>query len=242
MEKQKAQTIKPWEAAARAGVATVLAAGMAGTPVVALADGEAQDDGGIQPLSTNDGYYYIDDSSYGLSYYLGQAASNGCTKVHVGTSFSDSGTVTIPSSLTEIAGYSEGFFSQGPKVVSIGYVGALSFVIPSGSDVSIDRVNFYAKSDDGGATVTVDAGAKVKFSNCAFSKTPVVNGEAIFEDCTFATGKIENNGTATYTGSTQEPENVSKRRHVPVAFSRFRGRQGVLPCSRGKLGRSEARV
>ena len=103
MEKQKAQTIKPWEAAARAGVATVLAAGMAGTPVVALADGEAQDDGGIQPLSTNDGYYYIDDSSYGLSYYLGQAASNGYTKVHVGTSFSDSGTVTIPSSLTEIA-------------------------------------------------------------------------------------------------------------------------------------------
>lgn len=210
MEKQKAQTIKPWEAAARAGVATVLAAGMAGTPVVALADGEAQDDGGIQSLSTNDGYYYIDDSSYGLSYYLGQAASNGYTKVHVGTSFSDSGTVTIPSSLTEIAGYSEGFFSQGPKVVSIGYVGALSFVIPSDSDVSIDRVNFYAKSDDGGATVTVDAGAKVKFSNCAFSKTPVVNGEAIFEDCTFATGKIENNGTATYTGSTQEPENVSK--------------------------------
>lgn len=77
MEKQKAQAIKLWEAAARAGVATVLAAGMAGTPVVALADGEAQDDGGIQPLSTNDGYYYIDDSSYGLSYYLGQAASNG---------------------------------------------------------------------------------------------------------------------------------------------------------------------
>lgn len=118
--------------------------------MVALADGEAQDDGGIQPLSTNDGYYYIDDSSYGLLYYLGQAASNGYTKVHVGTSFSDSGTVTIPSSLTEIAGYSEGFFSQGPKTVSIGYVGALSFVIPSGSDVSIDRVNFYAKSDDGG--------------------------------------------------------------------------------------------
>ena len=45
------------------------------------------------------------------------------------------------------------------------------------------------------------AGARVKFSNCAFSKTPVVNGEAIFENCTFATGKIENNGTATYTGS-----------------------------------------
>lgn len=219
MDKQKAQTIKPWEAAARAGVATVLAAGMAGTPVVALADGEAQDDGGIQPLSTNDGYYYIDDSSYGLSYYLGQAASNGYAKVHVGTSFSDSGTVTIPSSLTEIAGYSEGFFSQGPKTVSIGYVGALSFVIPSGSDVSIDRVNFYAKSDDGGATVTVDAGVKVKFSNCAFSKTPVVNGEAIFEDCTFATGKIENNGTATYVGRPKSPKTSAS---LLTRTSRFR--------------------
>lgn len=234
MEKQKAQTIKPWEAAARAGVATVLAAGMAGTPVVALADGEAQDDGGIQPLSTNDGYYYIDDSSYGLSYYLGQAASNGYAKVHVGTSFSDSGTVTIPSSLTEIAGYSEGFFSQGPKVVSIGYVGALSFVIPSGSDVSIDRVNFYAKSDDGGATVTVDAGAKVKFSNCAFSKTPVVNGEAIFEDCTFATGKIENNGTATYVGSTQEPENISKPADTYQSLSlAFTGGKAFSPAVEG---------
>ena len=234
MEKQKAQTIKPWEAAARAGVATVLAAGMAGTPVVALADGEAQDDGGIQPLSTNDGYYYIDDSSYGLSYYLGQAASNGYTKVHVGTSFSDSGTVTIPSSLTEIAGYSEGFFSQGPKTVSIGYVGALSFVVPSGSDVSIDRVNFYAKSDDGGATVTVDAGAKVKFSNCAFSKTPVVNGEAIFEDCTFATGKIENNGTATYVGSTQEPENISKPADTYQSLSlAFTGGKAFSPAVEG---------
>ena len=105
MEKQKVQTVKPWEAAARVGVATVLAAGMAGAPVAAFADGEAEGDGGIQPLSTNDGYYYIDDSSYGLSYYLGQAVSSGHTKVHVGTSFSDSGTVTIPSSLTEIAGY-----------------------------------------------------------------------------------------------------------------------------------------
>lgn len=234
MEKQKTQTVKPWEAAARVGVATVLAAGMAGTPVAAFADGEAEGDGGIQPLSTNDGYYYIDDSSYGLSYYLGQAASNGYTKVHVGTSFSDSGTVTIPSSLTEIAGYSEGFFSQGPKVVSIGYVGALSFVIPSGSDVSIDRVNFYAKSDDGGATVTVDAGAKVKFSNCAFSKTPVVNGEAIFEDCTFATGKIENNGSATYVGSTQEPENISKPADTYQSLSlAFAGGKAFSPAVEG---------
>ena len=234
MEKQKAQAIKPWEAAARAGVATVLAAGMAGTPVAAFADGEAEGDGGIQPLSTNDGYYYIDDSSYGLSYYLGQAASNGYTKVHVGTSFSDSGTVTVPSSLTEIAGYSEGFFSQGPKVVSIGYVGALSFVIPSGSDVSIDRVNFYAKSDDGGATVTVDAGAKVKFSNCTFSNTPVVNGEAIFEDCTFATGKIENNGTATYVGSTQEPENISKPADTYQSLSlAFAGGKAFSPAVEG---------
>lgn len=234
MEKQKTQTVKPWEAAARVGVATVLAAGMAGTPVAAFADGEAEGDGGIQPLSTNDGYYYIDDSSYGLPYYLGQAVSNGYTKVHVGASFSDSGTVTIPSSLTEIAGYSESFFGQGPKVVNIGHMSALSFVIPSGSNVSIDRVNFYAKSDDGGATVTVDAGAKVKFSNCSFSKTPVVNGEAIFEDCTFATGKIENNGTAAYTGSTQKPENVSKPVDTYQSLSLvFAGDKAFAPAVEG---------
>ena len=77
MEKQKTQTVKPWEAAARVGVATVLAAGMAGTPVAAFADGEAEGDGGIQPLSTNDGYYYIDDSSYGLPYYLARLCRTG---------------------------------------------------------------------------------------------------------------------------------------------------------------------
>lgn len=234
MEKQKVQTVKPWEAAARVGVATVLAAGMAGTPVAAFADGEAEGDGGIQPLSTNDGYYYIDDSSYGLSYYLGQAVSSGYTKVHVGTSFSDSGTVTIPSSLTEIAGYSEGFFSQGPKTVDVGYASALSVVIPSGSDIAIDRVNFFAKSGEKGATVTVEKGAKAKFSNCTFSNTPIVNGEAIFEDCTFATGKIENNGTATYTGSTQEPENVSKPVDTYQSLSLvFAGDKAFAPAVEG---------
>lgn len=236
MEKRKTQAVKPWEAAARAGVATVLAAGMVGTPAAAFADNGAStsNDGGIQPLSKSDGYYYVDDSSYGLSYYLGQAVSNGYTKVHVGTSFSDSGTVTIPSSLTEIAGYSEGFFSQGPKTVDVGYASALSVVIPSGSDIAIDRVNFFAKSGEKGATVTVEKGAKVKFSNCTFSNTPIVNGEATFEDCTFATGKIENNGTATYTGSTQEPENISKPVETYEALSLvFAGDKAFSPAVEG---------
>lgn len=59
-----------------------------------------------------------------------------------------------------------------------------------------------------GAVVEVQKGAVVHFSNCTFSNTPVVNGTAVFEDCTFATGKIENNGSAMYTGSTKEPENT----------------------------------
>ena len=86
----------------------------------------------------------------------------------------------------------------------------MNVVFPAGSKISVDRINFYKRnrSDAEGAVVEVQKGAVVHFSNCTFSNTPVVNGTAVFEDCTFATGKIENNGSATYTGSTKEPENT----------------------------------
>lgn len=51
--------------------------------------------------NASDSYYYIGDSSYGLSTYLSEAVAQGSTKIHVGTSFTDKGTVTIPSSIVE---------------------------------------------------------------------------------------------------------------------------------------------
>lgn len=219
----------PAASAAKVGMAAALAAGMAiATPTAAFATGENQD---VSAASENasDSYYYIGDSSYGLSAYLSEAVAQGCTKIHVGTSFTDKGTVTIPSSITELSGYSEGWFSSGPKTVDFGYSYKMTVVFPSGSDIAVDRINFYKRnsSDAEGAYVEVQKGAVVHFSNCSFSNTPVVNGTAVFENCTFATGQIENNGSVTYTGSTKEPENIGKpaESYQGLAFSFASGKE-----------------
>lgn len=196
---------------AKVGVTAALVAGMAVTAPAATfaADGNDQNvDAATE--TANEGYYYISDSSYGLSTYLSEAVSQGYSKIHIGTSFTDKGTVTVPSSITELAGYSEGFFGSGPKTVDLGYSYKMNVVFPSGSNIKVDRINFYKRNSSSaeGAVVEVQKGAVVRFSNCTFSNTPVVNGTAVFEDCTFATGKIENNGSAMYTGSTKEPENT----------------------------------
>lgn len=219
----------PAASAAKVGMAAALAAGMAiATPTTAFATGENQD---VSAVSENasDSYYYIGDSSYGLSTYLSEAVAQGSTKIHVGTSFTDKGTVTIPSFITELSGYSEGWFSSGPKTVDFGYSYKMTVVFPSGSDIAVDRINFYKRnsSDAEGAYVEVQKGAVVHFSNCSFSNTPVVNGTAVFENCTFATGQIENNGSVTYTGSTKEPENIGKpaESYQGLAFSFASGKE-----------------
>ena len=219
----------PAVSAAKVGMAAALAAGMViATPTAAFATGEDQDVS-VASENASDSYYYIGDSSYGLSTYLSEAVAQGSTKIHVGTSFTDKGTVTIPSSITELSGYSEGWFSSGPKTVDFGYSYKMTVVFPSGSDIAVDRINFYKRnsSDAEGAYVEVQKGAVVHFSNCSFSNTPVVNGTAVFENCTFATGQIENNGSVTYTGSTKEPENIGKpaESYQGLAFSFASGKE-----------------
>ena len=108
-------TSTPAASVAKIGVTAALVAGMAVTaPTAAFAADENDQSVSAASETANDGYYYISDSSYGLSSYLSEAVSQGYSKIHIGTSFSDSGTVTIPSSITEFAGYSEGFFESGP--------------------------------------------------------------------------------------------------------------------------------
>lgn len=74
-------------------MAAALATGMAiATPTAAFATGEGQDVS-VASENASDSYYYIGDSSYGLSTYLSEAVAQGSTKIHVGTSFTDKGTV-----------------------------------------------------------------------------------------------------------------------------------------------------
>lgn len=160
----------PAASAAKVGMAAALAAGMAiATPTAAFAAGEDQDVS-VASENASDSYYYIGDSSYGLSTYLSEAVAQGSTKIHVGTSFTDKGTVTIPSSITELSGYSEGFFSSGPKTVDFGYSYKMTVVFPSGSDIAVDRINFYKRnsSDAEGAYVEVQKGAVVHFQIARF--------------------------------------------------------------------------
>ena len=125
----------PAASAAKVGMAAVLTAGMAiATPATAFATGEDQDVS-VASENVSDSYYYIGDSSYGLSTYLSEAVAQGSTKIHVGTSFTDKGTVTIPSSITELSGYSEGWFSSGPKTVDFGYSYKMMRVYVSGTNL-----------------------------------------------------------------------------------------------------------
>lgn len=229
----------PATSAAKVGMAAALAAGMAiAAPTTAFATGEDQDVS-VASENASDSYYYIGDSSYGLSTYLSEAVAQGSTKIHVGTSFTDKGTVTIPSSIVELSGYSEGFFGSGPKTVDFGYSYKMTVVFPSGSDIAVDRINFYKRnsSDAEGAYVEVQKGAVVHFSNCSFSNTPVVNGTAVFENCTFETGQVENNGSATYTGSTKEPENIGKpaESYQDLAFSFASGKKFSAAVQGGQV-------
>lgn len=57
----------------------------------------------------------------------------------------------------------------------------MTVVFPSGSDIAVDRINFYKRnsSDAEGAYVEVQKGSCGSFSNCILSNTPVVNGTAV---------------------------------------------------------------
>ena len=220
----------PMKAVVATGSAAVLAAGLGMTaPLQALA---AEADAPVAASErAADGYYVISDNYPGLAEQLAAAAGKGYAKVRVGSDFTGSASgagVTVPASIVELAGYSSGFFNPGPHTYDIGYSYAMPVLFPDGSTATVDHLRFYKRNaaDAAGATVAVAAGASVRFSNCTFSNAPVVNGAAVFEDCVFETGTIVNNGTATYTGSTKEPENTGTQSpaHQPLALSLPQGK------------------
>lgn len=187
---------------------------------------------GVQPAaaagrSTAENVVYTMSDTYpDLADQLARALSQGTSEFRLKTNITDKGTVTIPTSFSLLRGWDGGFFTaEGPKTRQFGYWNALSVVFPTGSNITVDHIDFHRTSraaENEGATVTVDEGATVTFTNVNFSNTPIVNGTAIFENCTFATGRIENNGSAIYTGTTREPENTGTPKadaYAPLAIS-----------------------
>ncbi|QWT17774.1 hypothetical protein KPC83_01020 [Collinsella sp. zg1085] len=171
---------------------------------VAIAERSAQEDV----------IYTYSDNYPNFARQLETAIGKHANVIRMTTDVTESGTITFPASITRLEGY--GRFPSQPKMVNFGYANETNVVFASGSNITVDHINFYRsprRTDWVGANVRVEKGATVRFSNVNFSNTPVINGTAIFENCTFETGKIENNGSATYTGNTTEPTNTG----IPAA-------------------------
>jgi hypothetical protein len=169
--------------------------------------------------------YTIRDTYPSCSSQLETAAGQGATTLRLATDITDGGSVTIPSSISTFVGWQPGgwFDQEGIKTRNLGYMNALTVNFPAGSNTTVQAINFYRRStaSSGGASVVVQDGAIVHFINCTFSNTPEINGTAIFEDCTFSTGKVVNNGTCSYTGSTQKPQESGnpKQQNVPLSLT-----------------------
>lgn len=101
------------------------------------------------------------------------------------------------------------------KQADIGWMDKDVITFEQGTNITVKNINFYKRrAYDQGAYVVIEEGATVRFSNVSFSNTVVNNGEAIFENVTFVTGEIENNGSATYLGDTTEPKNIGTPKEI----------------------------
>lgn len=155
----------------------------------------------------------IDDSSYSLTQYLNNAPE--ATIIKISTSnlgFSGGGIneCTLPTRITKIQGWQKKTFfdPEGAVQRTLGNpkISEQKMTIPSGSNVTIKNINFTLNADN---ALVIEKGATVKFEDCSFQSTLENNGTATFTNCTFKNGKINNNGTVSYTGTT-EPENIGK--------------------------------
>ena len=117
------------------------------------------------------------------------------------------GQATLPKDVTLITGWKKDFFENQEAQRQLGYGNANeSLTFESGFNGRVRMLDF--KFSDG--KVVVPAGAHVKFEKCSFSGTLVIQkgGSAEFADCVFENGKIKNNGRASYSGTTAEPDNI----------------------------------
>ncbi len=112
-------------------------------------------------------------------------------------------------------------YSGTSSVATLGWMAKDLFTIKSWTNITIKNIEFYKQRYKEGAYVVIEEGAAVHFKNVSFSNTVVNNGTAIFEDVTFSTGDIKNNGQAVYTGKTVEPKNIGtpKPQHIPLTLS-----------------------
>ncbi len=180
-------------------------------------------------LGAPGGNVYVAGSNYEstLAKALGYAGDKSTIWVKGSLSEGTEGITVIPATVTTIIGvegsydWSTGATTYNPKLQSVGHMSDVQYQFASGSQATVSYLDFNKRrASDAGVTVTVRSGANVTFKNCTFDNTPVVEsgGSATFKNCTFETGEINASGTATYTGTTQEPANIASAEDEFVAL------------------------
>ena len=134
--------------------------------------------------------YIIDDNSYNLDTYLGW--SNNASIIKVSANLTGVGTTTIGSNVEQLLGWTKNFFEDKPMQRTIRDVRGGTMKFGANSNVLVRNITFDIDSG-----LLIEEGANVVFESCIFSQTVINNGTATFTNCTFDTGKIENNGSAT---------------------------------------------
>ncbi len=129
-------------------------------------------------------------------------------------------TTTLPKQVTKLVGWQvKSFFEpEGEKVQSLGSGGAdQTLTFEAGSNLTVRKIDFTK-----GVHVVVPKGVTVTFEDCTFGKTMTNEGTAVFNNCTFSTGQITNNGAAEYTNGTVVPENLgtedTSAAHFPLGM------------------------
>ncbi|WP_028264026.1 hypothetical protein [Atopobium fossor] len=166
------------------------------------------------------GVYETTGGGYTLSQEFSWAQAKKATTVRVCSDISDSGTLDIPSFVTNLQGWQKKSIlsAEGPKLRRIGGGEALSVNFGKDNNIAVSDIDFGKAGIHTGApsaigsTVTVKSGAKVTFKNCSFVHTPVIEAgaKAAFDNCTFVTKKIDDRShAATFSGSTEKPTNIA---------------------------------
>lgn len=205
--------MKNWKAFISVACAVMLVAGS--TPVSHAGEqaGNAADASAVavseERIPKNAGELVIDDNSYNLDTII-QNSLGDSAAIKVGVDLTGVGQTVLPKQVTTLIGWKTGNFFEPEEYETQRTLGnhiqGATFTLEEGSKTTIQSIRF--KMPD--KSVTIPEGVTVTFENCSFDTTIVNNGQAEFRNCVFENGTIENHGTASYTGTTQEPENIAK--------------------------------
>ena len=142
------------------------------------------------------------------------------TIIKIGYDLAGIGQTILPKQVNLLTGWKTADFFEPEEYETVRRLGnnisGDTFTFESGSNTTVKYIEFRMQDQ----SITIPEGVTVEFINCSFNNTIVNNGVAIFDNCQFKNGKIENNGAAEYINGTKEPENLGtpSETHIPLGI------------------------